>query len=481
MTKFSDHYNLTLSQPELDFVNIDLNADLPVYVDPFAISLNEDELSLECNNAIVDFFQGAITAITAGDTTCAERMLRNLSEPNETHLGVSSGPPQGRGVSGKQAFDLYQSLAASKAAKIGLISELSECDLFIDGIGPDKISDMTTNIIREFLIIYTQNQCNLHNIPLIGTTPSGFVWNKNRGIWSEKYTQLPRYNNQKILLVPKCFVRRKLSLNSQDYLNKHILEYLQAEHLHAGSGLVEVFKNGRRRVTKTALKANYPCTKEWMANFTKENPDVLSEYKSLREQIAKSERQAEIDWLNEGIDESLLAKTLIEKLRLIPAGDKHASDFHNIIIGVLEFLFWPNLVNPVKEQEIHTGRKRIDIMYTNAAESGFFYRALASSQQCASRIPVECKNYSKDPANPEIDQLAGRFAPHRGRMGFLLYRDIGNYKKLIERCKDTAIDGRGFIIPIGDVQIIEMLSDVADGKRERIDERLNNLLNMIIY
>ncbi len=40
-------------------------------------------------------------------------------------VGVSSGAPQGRGVSGKQAFDLYKSIVSSKAAKSGLVSELS--------------------------------------------------------------------------------------------------------------------------------------------------------------------------------------------------------------------------------------------------------------------------------------------------------------------------------------------------------------------
>jgi len=79
-------------------------------------------------------------------------LLNGLSEPNETHLGLSSGRPQGRGVSGKQAFDLYRHLTRSRAAASGLLSELADCDLFIEGIGPDKISDISTNIIRRELI-----------------------------------------------------------------------------------------------------------------------------------------------------------------------------------------------------------------------------------------------------------------------------------------------------------------------------------------
>jgi hypothetical protein len=83
VAKFSEHFRVGLSQPELDFVNVSLDSDLPVYVDPFAISLYDDEFGRECNDTIVAFFQAAINAIRAGDTARAERMLSHLSEPNE--------------------------------------------------------------------------------------------------------------------------------------------------------------------------------------------------------------------------------------------------------------------------------------------------------------------------------------------------------------------------------------------------------------
>jgi hypothetical protein len=36
MIKFAPHFGLSLEQPELDFVNIPLDGDLPVYLDPYA-------------------------------------------------------------------------------------------------------------------------------------------------------------------------------------------------------------------------------------------------------------------------------------------------------------------------------------------------------------------------------------------------------------------------------------------------------------
>jgi hypothetical protein len=479
VTRFAKHHGIGLIQPELDFVDIPMDGDLPVFVDPFGISLCDDELGHTCNDELVSFFQTVISAIRSGDDALAERMLQRLSEPNETHLGVSKGRPQGRGISGKQAHDLYRSIASSKAAKSGLVSELSECDLFIDGIGADKISDITTNIIRRHLIAYTQRQCELHNIELRHRVSSGFMWDEDRRIWREVYTFLPSYKGQRLLLVPKVFVRRRPALESQEYLEHHVLTYLQAEHLQAGSALVEVFKNGRRRVTKTSLKQNYSCSKEWMAQFSAEHLEVLENYKAVSRNLVQKERQREADFLNDGIDETVFARALIETLAAIPAGNDTASKFHNLMIGIIEFLFWPSLTNPVKEQEIHDGRKRIDIMFDNSGRDGLFGRILSAPQTASIRVPVECKNYSKDPANPELDQIAGRFAPNRGWVGFMVYRQVSDYELLLKRCRDTAVEKRGFVIPLGDTEIRAMLQDVANSRRPNIDHRLTDILNRI--
>ena len=80
------------------------------------------------------------------------------------------------------------------------------------------------------------------------------------------------------------------------------------------------------------------------------------------------------------------------------------------MVGMLEFIFFPHCIYPVKEREIDFGRKRIDIVYTNAARDGFFYRLHTSHQVVLTYIMVECKNYSSDIGNPELDQLGGRFS-----------------------------------------------------------------------
>jgi hypothetical protein len=46
--RFTEHFKVGLSQPEVDFVDIDLNGDMPLFVDPFAISVRDDDWSISC-------------------------------------------------------------------------------------------------------------------------------------------------------------------------------------------------------------------------------------------------------------------------------------------------------------------------------------------------------------------------------------------------------------------------------------------------
>jgi hypothetical protein len=124
------------------------------------------------------------------------------------------------------------------------------------------------------------------------------------------------------------------------------------------------------------------------------------------------------------------------------------------------FLFYRELIYPVKEKEIHVGRKRIDIKFTNAAEDGFFLRMAQAHQTRALNIPFECKNYSSDINNPEFDQLSSRFGHQRGFFGIILCRSIDDRQRVINACRDAANDGRGYILVLGDAHIVAMLERV---------------------
>jgi len=267
--RFSEVFGLQKSQAELDFVDIDLDSDTPLFVDPFALSIRKDAWSDHCTQHLLSFFQTAIAAIHDENEDRAKHVLNHLSEPNETRLGLSKGLPSGRGVSGKQALDLYDALCDSEAARTGILQEIAECDLFIPGIGHDKISDITTNVIRGPLLEYTRNQCLLHGMPLREGVSGGRIWDMGMEDWTSVYATLPVYDDRRILLVPKASVRFHMCLDSQEYYNHYMINFLQAEYTEAASSLAQVLRGGRHRVTKKSVKERHPFSKRALFEFTK--------------------------------------------------------------------------------------------------------------------------------------------------------------------------------------------------------------------
>jgi hypothetical protein len=473
--KISTLFKLNKTQPQLDFVDVDTDGDIDLYVDPYAFAHALDDWSIRCHHLVVNYFEAVIEAINANKGAEGRALLNHLHEPNETSLGLSKGRPSGRGVGSRQAEDIYEKLVASKAAKTGLLSELTDCELFVKGIGPDKISDITTNIIRGQLVTYTQRQCALHGIEMRNDVPTGVQWDMDNRRWFNVFADLPVIDNRMILLVPKSAVRWSIAFSHSAYYNNFVLTYLQAEHLNQRTALVETLK-GRPRVTKKKLKEHYPLTKDFLAAFSSDHPDVLARYKKL---MGISRKPTNSD-LQSGFDERAFAKALRHELAAIPPGDQAASRFHSFMVGALEFIFYPHLIYPQKEVEINQGRKRIDIMYTNDSESGFFYRRKGDAKTTADQILVECKNYSSDMKNPELDQMAGRFAKIRGRLGFLIGRTFDDRQKFTQRCRDTAHADQGFIIALVDEDIDRLLDFIEKSARPNIDEYLEQQYRKLI-
>lgn len=440
--KFSRAFGLNHIQAELDFVDLDTSRDTPLFVDPYAIQIKQNELSEKCADQIRTYFAEVLSALRRNDNTRAVQLTSYLTEPRDTFLGFSKGSPRGRGVGRFQADQILSALRRSTAFQTGVLSDLAEAELFIDGIARDKISDLTTNLIRGSLISYTQEECRLHGIPLDRQVASGPIWNQGQLRWEQSFVPLPIVEGQAVLLIPKYFVRWKLSIDSQEFYNHYMIEFLREENLEGMTSLVRFFRGtGEPYVLKKDVKARHPFIKDSLAAFVSGHPEVLEQYK----QIKGAKGALENDDFEEGFDETNFAGALRASLAKIPPGMRDASRYHSFMYGVLTFLFYPDLINPVKEHEIHQGRKRVDIKFTNAAEIGFFRRMAELNSTRSINIFVECKNYSRDLGNPELDQISGRFSPLRGKFGIILCRELEDRELMLDRCRDTARDDRGYI------------------------------------
>lgn len=442
----SDHYKFGLRQPQLDFVDVAIETDTPLFVDPRALLLVRTTWGEECVALVQDFFRTVLDAIKAGKEARATSLLEVLHEPNETRLGLSKGKPQGHALGHELAVRLRVALASSEAVKSGLLTDLEDTILMIEGIGGDLISDITTNVIREPLVRYTQQAAEAMGIPVEDDVyPGGPFWDPGKRDWYQELVRLPKPGHP-LLLVPKAIVRLRLDYDADEYFDDYIIPFMREEEIGRGSSLVHVLKNGNPRVTKKDLVGKYGSGKAVNERVTGENPGLLDLYRKSKDRVQPAMSHGDLAELTLTAPPDWNA--LLDRVLRINPGRETATEYHQAVQALLTPLFYPALSMPMREVPINAGRKRIDIAFANIATAGFF--AWLRMNYEAATVIIECKNYKDDIANAELDQLAGRFSPNRGRFGLLMSRSFKDKALFVARCRDTANDGHGFIIPLDD-------------------------------
>ena len=325
--RLSRYFHLGTDQAELDFVDIDVARDFPLFLDPYLLATNQDPWSVEANGTVRSFFRFFLGLLYNGQEDAARELFDHLHEPNETCFGLSRRRPQGRGVGEDDAQRIFDSIAESQAARTGLLRDLEDCHIFVKGIGKDKTSDMTTNIVRRHLIEYTIQQCKLWDIPLRANAPSNFCWNGDNRSWETGYTDNLYVSGRRILLVPKSVVSYCKQYTPEKYHRHFVLRFLQHEHLRLGTNLVQTrVRRDRTRVrfvTKKSLieRGGAAFDKDFLATFTQAHPEVFTDF-----HVAERTRETSIpidQLISQDID--VICEYLEEKLTNVPAGSDSAT------------------------------------------------------------------------------------------------------------------------------------------------------------
>jgi hypothetical protein len=458
MTRVSALYTLGISQGGLDFVDVDVATDSPVYIDPGAIRAQSGLWADECKVSLQTFFKELLVAIGKKDSTRIQALIYPLVEPNETHLGESVGQSRGRSLGSKtKADELIDALSKSKAVKTGMLSDLDDSAMFVEGIDKDIVSDIATCVIRAQLIEYTQKMCVFHGIPMEPQI-AGPIWSSATLQWDDTRTvKLPRANEDKLLLVPKSIIRVHLTVDRGRYYRGYLRPYYEAEVLASPSSeLVRVLKDKTVRVRLKALDDRLGTTKPAIVENTQKYPQALGEYKNK----VASEPNSPISDLDMhlAIDTPLAeVRAMLEKIKAIAPGDGGATLYHHSAAELLTALFDTSLGNQRIEEDLHSGLKRVDVLYDNVASEGFF--RWVSLHYPAALVVVECKNYSREIANPEFDQLGMRFAPDRGQVGILMCREVQNRDRALARAKSIASDRHGWVLVLDDGDLETMVTE----------------------
>lgn len=169
---FSEHFGVSSAELErLDVLNSTLNVDTNLFIDPLLLEHSAHiEINEDARRTYEEHFGTVIRLLVAsksvGDAAwkAAERLLR-FPEVKGTCLGYGAESVSGSG-SGAEATANYIATAQDIVA-LGI----DDPDLFVamslfeEGVGPDRISDMTTNVILPNLIQFNDRVLTALKVP----------------------------------------------------------------------------------------------------------------------------------------------------------------------------------------------------------------------------------------------------------------------------------------------------------------------------
>lgn len=139
-------------------LNICIEADLPLFIDPFLLFASEKQEYVELHNNIVDHLVSLRKLAVENPET--DLRLFQFPEIKQNWLGLCKWGNNGKGLGPKFARDIIKAFNGFYASfgdeTVTTSSHIEKLTLVGSGIGRDFISDFTTNLMFEYLLEYTQ-------------------------------------------------------------------------------------------------------------------------------------------------------------------------------------------------------------------------------------------------------------------------------------------------------------------------------------
>lgn len=208
---FTDYFQVSKKAVvDYDAFNISLVTDLPLFIDPFLLFNSKDKKYTELHDEIIKYLR------FLKDKSVSQQVDRGLlkewyrfKEVKQNWLGFSVRNNSGRGLGGDFAKALNENLhnifKDFGSEKITKGSHLERLCLIKDGVGRDNISDFTVNLIKEFLLSYTEKFAkeNLDKKFCKTFVIEKVKFNYETESWERGEYYLPNFRGDFVLLTPK--------------------------------------------------------------------------------------------------------------------------------------------------------------------------------------------------------------------------------------------------------------------------------------
>lgn len=196
-------------------LNISLINDLPLFVDPFLLFDSADPVHRDLHEEIINYVK------FLRDVSVGNELTRGLinswfkfPEVRQNWLGFSRNGNKGSGLGGDFASALHKNLNRVLRdfgnETLTSSSHLEKVCLLGNGVGRDHLSDFTTNLIKGYLLEYTQTFALQYLQPsqrkIFAVEHVNFDYITRR--WKGGRFELPCVNGDFVILTPKSILTK---------------------------------------------------------------------------------------------------------------------------------------------------------------------------------------------------------------------------------------------------------------------------------
>lgn len=264
----SDEWNSVKGHGNHEFVDVAINSDNLLFIDPVLIQNNDDEWSIESNKLIQSFFDVFYEAYRQSDDIGKRKLLSHAGEQNGTRLGYGRGD-NGKGNTAQGLLKIFSPLE-KYIFNISTIGRAEDLHILIPNFAEDGLSDLLTNILHDVL-----NQFTLYQMAKYGIKSNAFLkfW-KWDGKWIE--VERPAYcvEGKELLVVPKKMVRKKYLFSVHQYFHRIIIERIRKDGGYMDNGK----PISKREIIKMMRGAGDHWEYEDAISYTQKQDDALREY-----------------------------------------------------------------------------------------------------------------------------------------------------------------------------------------------------------
>ena len=283
---FSDFFNVSPAViEEYGAFDVSLINDLPLFIDPFLLFNSDKPEYVALHDQIIRYV--AFLRDMSSEPGIHEGLLKSwfhFPEVKQNWFGYSKFGNGGSGLGAKFAAALNKNLHTVFTdfgnEQVTKGSHLEKLCLISNGVGRDNISDFTTNLIKEFLLDYTQEFASRH----IGASMlSDFnvekvSFNYRTRVWVSKTYRLPKFGDDFVLLTPK-----EMLTKDDTWINK-------SEMLENFDSIIQSIPNNQLRAQLSdylsRMLPEEPDKKEYTEAVTKtilEHPEYIDYFIKLKE------------------------------------------------------------------------------------------------------------------------------------------------------------------------------------------------------